>query len=346
MAGFVAAAIVGSTIIGAESSSNAASTQAKAAERVAKEQSEGAVRVAEIEAETAREAADLQADAFRKAAAELELGILGAAGIESTTPRAPGPVTAAELGDFNQAVASGRFDDAARIAVSLGVAPETVTDYINANLAGLNLPGPRAPGPVTAAELGDFNQAVASGRFDEAARIATAAGVSPEAVTQYINENLTGLNLPGEITQETVSEVMRRVPVGSSMSENVAELMSRARLEGGGIIGGTEIEARAAEDAAKEVARGETEATRLQKIRAEEALKEQRNLLSPYSTAGATALNRLSTGLATGGEFAKPFTLTKRFYRRPRVRFQAVRRPKSTGATVCRQRWANVGRSP
>jgi hypothetical protein len=61
----------------------------------------------------------------------------------------------------------------------------------------------------------------------------------------------------------------------------------------------------------------------------EEALKEQRNLLSPYSTAGATALNRLSTGLATGGEFAKPFTLTN-FTADPGYAFQFVRRPKST----------------
>jgi hypothetical protein len=256
-------------------------------------------------------AADLQAQAYLDAARELEKGAVDARGVEEgALTRAPGPITQAELGQFNLAVATGRFDDAARIAVATGVAPETVTDYINANLAGLNLPGPRAAGPVTAAELGDFNLAIASGRFNDAARIATAAGVSPEAVTQYINENLTGLNLPGEITQETVSEVMRLTPVESSMAENVAELMSRARLEAGGIKAGTEIEARAAEDAAKEVARGETEATRLQKLRAEEALKEQRNLLSPYSTAGATALNRLSTGLATGGEFAKPFTLT------------------------------------
>lgn len=248
MAGFVAGAIVAGTIYGAESSSKAASTQAKAAERAATEQAEGAVRVAEIEAETAREAADIQADAFRRASAELESGVLGAAGIESTTPRAPGPATPEELGLFNQALALGRFDDAARIAVSLGVAPETVTDYINANLEGLNLPAP---------------------------------------VTR----------------------------------ENVAELMSRARLEGGGIIAGTEIEARAAEAAAGEVARGETEATRLQNERIAQALDAQRNLLSPYTTAGETALNRLTAGLATGGEFAQPFT-TERFQADPGYAFR------------------------
>jgi hypothetical protein len=308
MSFYVAGAIVGSAVISGISSNKAASTQANAAERAAETGATGAVRVAEIEAETAGEAADLQAQAYLDAAGELEKGVLDARGVEEgALTRAPGPITEAELGQFNLAVASGRFDDAARIAVATGVAPETVTQYINENLAGLNLPGPRAAGPVTAAELGDFNLAIASGRFNDAARIATAAGVSPEAVTQYINENLTGLNLPGEIPKETVSEVMRLTPVESSMAENVAELMSRARLEAGGIKAGTEIEARAAEEASEEVARGETEATRLQKLRAEEALKEQRNLLSPYSTAGATALNRLSTGLATGGEFDQTF---------------------------------------
>jgi len=248
MAGFVAAAIVGSTIIGGESSKSAASTQAKAAERAAKEQAEGAVRVAEIETEAAREASELQAEAYRRAAAEIEAGIRGAAGVESTTPRAPGPPTQEEIGLFNQALTLGRFDDAARIAVSLGVAPETVTTYINANLDGLNLPA-----PVTL--------------------------------------------------------------------ENVSELMSRARLEGGGVVGGAEMEARAAEAAAGEVARGETEATRLQNERIEQALAAQRNLLSPYTTAGETALNRLTAGLTTGGEFAGPFT-TERFQADPGYAFR------------------------
>jgi hypothetical protein len=104
---------------------------------------------------------------------------------------------------------------------------------------------------------------------------------------------LAGLNLPEPVTQA-----------------NVSELMSRAQLESGGIRAGNEIEARAAERAAGEVAGGETRATLLQKKRMDDALTAQRNLLSPYSTAGATAVNRLSTGLATGGEFSKPFTLT------------------------------------
>jgi hypothetical protein len=69
--------------------------------------------------------------------------------------------------------------------------------------------------------------------------IAAATGVAPETVTQYINANLAGLNLPEPVTQA-----------------NVSELMSRAQLEGGGIRAGTEIEARAAERAAGEVAGG------------------------------------------------------------------------------------------
>jgi hypothetical protein len=237
MAGFVAAAIVGGAVVSGIASSSAARTQADAAERAAETGATGAVRVAEIEAESNEKAAELQAQAYIDAARELELGAVGAGGIEFPTSRAPGPITQAELSQFNEAVATGRFDDAARLAAATGVAPETVTQYINANLAGLNL---------------------------------------PEPVTQA----------------------------------NVSELMSRAQLESGGIKAGTEIEARAAERAADEVAGGETEATRLQQQRMDEALTAQRNLLSPYSTAGATALNRLSTGLATGGEFAQPFTLT------------------------------------
>jgi hypothetical protein len=238
MAGFVAAAIVGSAVVGGIASSSSARTQAEAAERAAETGATGAVRVAEIEAESNEKAAELQAQAYIDAARELELGAVGAGGIEEgALTRAPGPITQAELSQFNEAVATGRFDDAARIAVATGVAPETVTQYINSNLAGLNLPAP---------------------------------------VTQT----------------------------------NVSELMSRAQLESGGIRAGTEIEARAAEQAAGEVAGGETRATVLQQKRMDDALTKQRNLLSPYSTAGATAVNRLSTGLATGGEFAKPFTLT------------------------------------
>jgi hypothetical protein len=297
MSFYVAGAIVGSAVISGISSSSAARTQAEAAERAAETGATGAVRVAEIEAESNERAADLQAQAYIDAARALELGAVGAGGIEFPTSRAPGTITPAELNQFNEAVATGRFDDAARLAAATGVSPETVTQYINANLTGLNLPEPVTQANVnelmSRAQTGQFNEAVATGRFDEAARIAISTGAAPETVTQYINANLAGLNLPEPVTQA-----------------NVSELMSRAQLEGGGIRAGTEIEARAAERAAGEVAGGETRATLLQKKRMDEALTAQQNLLSPYSTAGKTAVNRLSTGLATGGEFAKPFTLT------------------------------------
>ncbi len=249
MSGWVAGAIAVSTVVGAVSSSKAAGTQAEAAERAAETGATGAVRVAEIEAASNERAAELQAQAYLDAARALELGAVGAGGVEE------GALT-------------------------------------------------RAPGPITQAELGQFNQAVATGRFDDAARIAVATGTPPEAVTQYINANLAGLNLPEPVTQT-----------------NVSELMSRAQLESGGIRAGTEIEARAAERAAAEVAGGETRATLLQQKRMDEALTAQRNLLSPYSTAGATAVNRLSTGLATGGEFDQPFT-TARFEADPGYAFR------------------------
>jgi hypothetical protein len=133
MAGFVAGAIVGSAVIGGISSNKAARTQAEAAERAAETGATGAVRVAEIEAESNERAADLQAQAYLDAARELELGAVGAGGIEFPTSRAPGTITPAELNQFNEAVATGRFDDAARLAAATGVSPETVTQYINAN---------------------------------------------------------------------------------------------------------------------------------------------------------------------------------------------------------------------
>jgi hypothetical protein len=151
MSFYVAGAIVGSAVISGISSNKAASTQAEAAERAAETGATGAVRVAEIEAESNERAADLQAQAYLDAAGELELGAVGAGGIEEgALTRAPGPITQAELSQFNEAVATGRFDDAARIAVATGVAPETVTQYINANLAGLNLPGPVTQASVAA----------------------------------------------------------------------------------------------------------------------------------------------------------------------------------------------------
>jgi hypothetical protein len=78
--------------------------------------------------------------------------------------------------------------------------------------AALNLWAPRG----VAAELGDFNQAVASGvmrRPELQLRLALRSSYA------IINENF-GIKFSGEITQETVSRAA--LPVGSSMSENVS----------------------------------------------------------------------------------------------------------------------------
>jgi chemotaxis protein histidine kinase CheA len=289
MAGFVAAAVVGGAVISGVASSKAASSQSKAAREAAETQSEAAVRVAEIETQAAREAAEIQAEAFRQAAAAQEAGLRRAAGVEEgALTRAPGPITQAELGQFNQAVATGRFDDAARIAAATGVAPETVTQYINANLAGLNL---------------------------------------PEQVTQ----------------------------------ENVAELMSRAQVESGGIRGAGEITARASEQAAQqqaeaqlaaaqqqaeaaqreyadlaqafeetgsqqsaaalEAARVRLQASQAQAQQARNTYAEQTRLLGPFQQAGVSALGRIEAGLAPGGEFAQPFT-AERFQADPGYAFR------------------------
>jgi hypothetical protein len=90
MAGFVAAAIVGGAVVSGIASSSAASTQADAAERAAVTGATGAVRVAEIDAESNERAAALQAQAYIDAARALELGAVGAGGIEFPTSRAPG----------------------------------------------------------------------------------------------------------------------------------------------------------------------------------------------------------------------------------------------------------------
>jgi hypothetical protein len=248
MAGWVAGAIVGSAVIGGITSSSAARAQAGAAERAAETQSDAAIRVAEIETQAAREAADIQAEAFRRAAAEQEAGIVGASAIETGLTRAPGPITQAELGQFNQAVASGDYATAARLAASANVPPETVAAYLNQNAANLNLPG-----PVSAAQVSD--------------------------------------------------------------------LMSTARITAGGISGGREIEALAAERAAAEVARSQLEAARLQREQAERAFELQQGFLGPFRDAGVNALARIEAGLAPDGEFARPFT-TERFQADPGYAFR------------------------
>jgi hypothetical protein len=236
MAGFVAAAIVGGAVIGGISSSSAARSQSAAATEAARTQSDAAVRVAEIETGAAERAAAVQAQAFRDAAAAQEAGITAAGGIErGALDRAPGPITQAELGQFNQAVAQGRYDEAARLAASANVAPETVAAYLNQNAANLNLPG-----PVSAAQVSD--------------------------------------------------------------------LMGQARITAGGIRGAGEIQARAAEQAARQQAEAQLRAARLQTEQAERAFELQQGFLSPFRDAGVNALARIQAGLTPGGEFAQPFT--------------------------------------
>jgi hypothetical protein len=55
-------------------------------------------------------------------------------------------------------------------------------------------------------QLGDFNQAVKDGNYDKAAQIATNAGISPEKVTSYINENLVNLGLAGQVSLQQVQD--------------------------------------------------------------------------------------------------------------------------------------------
>jgi hypothetical protein len=60
----------------------------------------------------------------------------------------------------------------------------------------------------TQAQIEQFNQAISSGNFAAAGAIAQAAGVSPEAVTGYLNEVGSSLGLTGPVTQDVVSSYM------------------------------------------------------------------------------------------------------------------------------------------
>lgn len=56
---------------------------------------------------------------------------------------------------FNSLVASGKYTEAAALAATVGASAELVTDYINANLAGLNLGGPVNPSIVASLMAGN-----------------------------------------------------------------------------------------------------------------------------------------------------------------------------------------------
>ena len=289
MAGFVAAAIVGSAVIGGITSSSAARSQSRAAEEAARTQSEAAVRVAEIETQAAREAGELQAQAFRNAAAAQEAGIIAASGIEAGgLTRAPGPITEAELGQFNQAVAQGRYDEAARLAASANIAPETVAAYLNQNAANLNLPG-----PVTAAQVSDLmSQArVTAGGIREGGEILARA--AEQAAAQVAAAELAAAQRQADAARQQYNELARAFQeTGSQQSA-----------------------------AALEAARVQLEASQAQARQARETYAEQTRLLGPFREAGVNALGRIQAGLALGGEFAQPFT-TERFQQDPGYAFR------------------------
>ena len=82
-----------------------------------------------------------------------------------------------------------------------------------------------------------------------------------------------------------------------------------------------ETEALAAERAAAQLARANREAARIQAEQANKAFAEQQQLLGPFRDAGINALARIEAGLASGGEFAQPFT-TERFQADPGYAFR------------------------
>lgn len=276
MSFWVAGAIVGSAVIGGVTSSSAARTQAGAAERAAETQSEAAVRVAEIETQAAREAADIQAEAFRQAAAEQTAGLRRAAGVEEgALSRAPGPITAAEQGQFQQAVATKRYDDAARMAVAVGATPQAVTQYINQNLAGLNLPGPTSVSDVSELMSRARVEAggIAGGREIEARAAEQAAGAVSQAQLQA--------------AQQQAAEARRVAEELAAVYRQTGDQQSAAALEA------ARIQAQAAQEQVR---------------RAEQTFAQQQQLLGPFQQAGVNALGRIQAGLAPGGEFAQPFT--------------------------------------
>jgi hypothetical protein len=168
----------------------------------------------------------------------------------------------------------------------------------------------RPPGPVTETEFRQFDAAVRAGNFNEAARIAAAADVPVEIVTRYVNQNADKLRLPGPVTEEDVSDLMiRNAPV------------IPAAERAGGIQRGFEMEARASEKAAAELARANLEAARVQTEQADRAFAEQQQLLGPFREAGVNALARIQAGLTPGGEFNQPFT-TERFQADPGYAFR------------------------
>lgn len=275
MAGWVAGAIVGGALIGGVTSSSAARAQARAAESAAETQSDAAIRVAEIETQAAREAADIQAEAFRQAAAAQEAGISTAAGIEAGLGRVPGPITQAELGQFNQAVASGDYATAARLAASANVPPETVAAYLNQNAANLNLPG-----PVSTAQVSDLMSTARIGGGGISGGREIEARAAEQAASAVSQSQL-------QAAQQQAAEARRVAEELAAVYRQTGDQQSAAALEA------ARIQAQAAQEQVR---------------RAEQTFAQQQQLLGPFQQAGVNALSRIQAGLAPGGEFAQPFT--------------------------------------
>ena len=300
MSGWVAGAIAVSTVVGAASSSKAASSQARAASEAAETQSEAAVRVAEIEAQAAKEAADLQAEAFRQAAAEQERGILAAGGIEAATPQTVEDLyasilqrdaTAADLAFYRD-----RFGPTKEAETQLAASQQQV---IAAQTVYNNL-----------AREFEETGSEQSGEALEAARVQLEASQAQaqQAKSNYDEQARIDAQEIIEFRAAAAPELTRRATDPEGYAQDLARQGLRGDVVGPGIVGAGEIQARASEQAAKLQADAQKEAQRLQELEAASTYTTQENLLSPFSDAGVNALTRLGTGFATGGEFTKPFT--------------------------------------
>jgi hypothetical protein len=117
----------------------------------------------------------------------------------------PYGVTDAQVGAFNDAVASGNYGAAAAMAAAAGVPASVVADYVNANLGGLNLSAPVSAAGIGAMDVGgaSYSSAVGSGSLSPSA-LASIAQTSPatlrsledQAVRSFINQYQLDPNVP------------------------------------------------------------------------------------------------------------------------------------------------------
>ena len=317
MSGWVAGAIAVSTVVGAASSSKAASSQARAASEAAETQSEAAVRVAEIEAQAAREAADLQAQAFRDAAAEQERGILAAGGITQGTPQTVEELYASVLqrdaDPTGLAFYRDRFGPTKEAETQLAasqqqvIAAQTIYDNLAREFEKTGIRG--AFGGVLSGVSAGLQRARRTEAL-ERARVELEASQAQLQQVKSIYDEQARID-PQEII-EFRAAAAPELAFKATDPEGYARDLARQGLSGDvvgpGIVGAGEFQASAIEKAAKLQADAQKEAQRLQELEAASTYTTQENLLSPFSDAGVNALTRLGTGFATGGEFTKPFT--------------------------------------